>query len=379
MSHAKHESDLPQSGITGVRWNVQRGKWLVQIGVNRRNQYVGLFDDLAEAIAARQAAEAKVRDVVRPTIEKGQRISSFEVEIMRQTMLDILTEDHPQSVRHVFYRMTDHRLPFYVGKTEDGYALVRRQLGEMRKQGQLPYSWISDATRMGYHVATYGSPGDFIRAHAGLFRGDIWAKANTYCEVWTESRSAASVIRDDCQALGVSLYPSGGFTSLTLAYEAAVQIADTVRDTDRDIEIVYIGDWDRSGVLIDVDIEKKLRGHLSDFGVGNHFNMRRLAITQDQIATYDLPRKPAKTKDSRARHITETVEVEALPAGILRRMLRETVEAFLPEHALKVTKVNERSEQVGLLKLASLLDSGDIDPDEWDVELDEDDLNYLDD
>ena len=247
----------------------------------------------------------------------------------------------------------------------------------MRKRGLLPYSWISDATRMGYHVATYGSAAEFIRAHAGLFRGDIWADAGTYCEVWSESRSAASVVRDDCQALGVSLYPAGGFTSLTLAYEAAIQIAHAVRDTDRDIEIIYIGDLDRSGVFIDPDIEKKLVGHLREAGIRNRFNMRRLAITEAQIAAYDLPTKPSKKNETRARHITSSVEVEALPAGILRRMLHETVEAFLPKHALAVAKEVERSEQIGLLKLASLIDSGDVDPNEWDVELDEEDLSYL--
>jgi hypothetical protein len=72
----------------------------------------------------------------------------------------------------------------------------------------------------------------------GAYRTDIWAKSEAYCEVWSESRSAASVIRDDCEALGVSLYPAGGFSSLTLCYDAARQIAREVRDTAKSIEIV---------------------------------------------------------------------------------------------------------------------------------------------
>jgi hypothetical protein len=42
-----------------------------------------------------------------------------------------------------------------------------RQQGEMRKKGMLPYGWISDATRLGYHVSTYRDAADFIRRMQG--------------------------------------------------------------------------------------------------------------------------------------------------------------------------------------------------------------------
>jgi hypothetical protein len=34
------------------------------------------------------------------------------------------------------------------------------------------------------------------------------------------------VIEDDCEELAVSLYPAGGFSSITLVYEAAEAIAE---------------------------------------------------------------------------------------------------------------------------------------------------------
>ena len=34
--------------------------------------------------------------------------------------MDVLSVDHPQSVRHVFYRMTDPRLPVPIAKTDQG-------------------------------------------------------------------------------------------------------------------------------------------------------------------------------------------------------------------------------------------------------------------
>ena len=63
--------------------------------------------------------------------------------------------DHPVSVRHVFYRMTDLRLAEPVPKTEQGYKQIQKRVVDMRRAGRLPYGWITDASRMGWHVPTY--------------------------------------------------------------------------------------------------------------------------------------------------------------------------------------------------------------------------------
>ena len=278
---------------------------------------------------------------------------------MRQVTLDILGGDHPQSVRHIFYRMTDPRLDCAVEKTEMGYRHVQHQSSEMRKQGLLPYGWISDATRRGYFVTTFSSASDFVRRMAGLYRADAWRDADAYVEVWCESRSIASVVQGDCQELGVSLYPSGGFSSLTLLFDAAGQIAAEVEDTDKSIEIIYIGDYDPSGVLIDRDIEVKLRKHLADAGVTNPLTFHRIAITAEQIEQYDLPSKPRKATDRRARHIERTVEAEAMPAGVLRSILRLTVESFMPHGASTVAKAAEQSEQSFLRRWADILNENE--------------------
>src|SRR3546814_8338236 len=93
---------------------------------------------------------------------KRRRRSRAQVEQLQQQIYDVLHDDHPQSVRHLFYRMTDPRLPEPVEKTDQGYAQVQHRLTEMRRSGLLPYGWITDATRRGYHVETFDKIG---RAH----------------------------------------------------------------------------------------------------------------------------------------------------------------------------------------------------------------------
>jgi hypothetical protein len=73
-------------------------------------------------------------------------------------------------------------------------------------------------------------------------------------------------------------------------------------------------------------------------------DFRRLAINEDQIAEYDLPTRPRNKAEKRARHITGTVEAEAMPAHILRDLLRREIESLLPANALKVAKAAEESE-----------------------------------
>ena len=48
--------------------------------------------------------------ILSTTVHKRRRRTKAEIGRMRQVTLDILGGDHPQSVRHIFYRMTDPRL-----------------------------------------------------------------------------------------------------------------------------------------------------------------------------------------------------------------------------------------------------------------------------
>lgn len=273
-----------------------------------------------------------------------------EIAQLERQIYAVLKEDHPQSVRHVFYRMTDPRLPVFVQKTDCGYAQIQHRMTEMRRDGTLPYNWITDATRRGHFVNTFNSGAEFIEAYAGLYRADLWAHADEYVEVWVESRSIAGVIERDCRDLAVSLFPAGGFSSLTLAYASAMGINDATDNGRKAAHVIYIGDYDPAGVLIDVSIEKELRQHLHS---AVDLSFHRIAITERQIEQYDLPTKPRKTGDKRAQHVTSTVEAEAMPAKTMRKLLRDSVEAFLPDGALEIARVAEESERAGLRALAA--------------------------
>lgn len=308
-----------------------------------------------QARAIIRPPETAATAVYRPRTIKRDRRTRERVELLDNQILEVLQEDHPQSIRHVFYRMTDPRLAEPVSKSEQGYRAVQHRITELRRSGRLPYGWITDSTRRGYHTPTFKSGADFLRAYSGLYRADIWRDAPYYVEVWCESRSIAGVIESDCRELAVSLYPAGGFSSITLAYQAAENIAEETNHGEKPCVIVYIGDYDPAGVLIDVSIERELRAHLDP---DINLDFQRLAITEEQIAEFGLPTKPRKLTDRRATHIRETVEAEAMPASTLRSLLRLRIESYMPAGALAIAKVAERSEREHLERMAQLMAAG---------------------
>ena len=112
-------------------------------------------------------------------------------------------------------------------------------------------------------------------------------------------------------------------------------------EAGKQANVIYIGDYDPAGVLIDRSIEAELCRHLQGIDRDDEelrdqlieaakigifpdlprtidLQFHRLAITEEQIAEFDLPTKPRKATDRRAQHVKATVEAEAMPAATLR-------------------------------------------------------------
>ena len=277
------------------------------------------------------------------------RRTKAQIAQLENRIVEILRDDNPQSVRHVFYRLVDDRtLDVPVPKTEAGYNQVGDRLRKLRWRGRVDWPWISDATRTRYHVTTYHNQADFLARTLGMYRLNEWAYSDWRVEVWCESRSLAGTVHRTCRELGVDLYPSGGFSSDTFIYEAANEI----RHIGKPAVLLYLGDYDPAGMLIDQDIIGKLKQHLP----GHEIKLRRLAITGEQIEQYNLPTKPRKSRDRRRLDIQDTVEAEALPAATLRALLRDAVDEYLPEGVRERTKRAESAQRETLRRLSSGLD-----------------------
>jgi hypothetical protein len=116
--------------------------------------------------------------------------------------------------------------------------------------------------------------------------------------------------------------------------------------------IYPFGDLDPSGVDAARDIEAKLRRYAPVAEI--HFE--RPAVTREQVERWNLPTRPTKMTDTRAKKFVGTsVELDAIPAGRLRGLVRESVERHIDKQQLNLLRIAEASERDLLTKWASTL------------------------
>ena len=85
-----------------------------------------------------------------------------------------------------------------IAKTEAEYKrTVVRLLGDMRKDGTIPYTWLADATRWMRKPRTHSSAEAALKRTAELYRRALWDDSDTVPEVWLEKEALAGRARRD--------------------------------------------------------------------------------------------------------------------------------------------------------------------------------------
>jgi hypothetical protein len=125
--------------------------------------------------------------------------------------------------------------------------------------------------------------------------------------------------------------------------------AKAIKAKGRPAYIYHFGDLDPSGVDAARDIEAKLRRYAPETEI--HFE--RPAVTRQQANDWDLPSRPTKQTDSRAKKwIGTSVELDAIPAARLRELVRECINRHVDQQQLQILRVAEESERDVLIKWA---------------------------
>jgi hypothetical protein len=80
----------------------------------------------------------------------------------------------------------------------------------------------------------------------------------------------------------------------------------------------------------------------------------QLAVTDWQISEWNLPSRPTKKSDPRAKGFsTESVELDAIHPDELRRLVQDAIDRHIDQDELRVLKVAEESERELLKGLAA--------------------------
>jgi len=270
----------------------------------------------------------------------------------------------PATVRQMFYALT---VVGAIAKTEPGYKQVGRHLLKMRRTQVVPYTFLADNTRWMRKRASYASLADFLDQSQALYRKAVWEDLDVRVEIWIEKDALAGVVFPITDRWDVPLMVTRGYSSETFVYEAAQAINDEGKKTF----IHYFGDYDPSGVGIPQDVLRKLDSWTS------LVTFTRLAVNPEQITRLRLPTRPTKRTDSRAKSWRgDSVELDAIPANVLRQLVQSAIERHLPpEHLAHIDRVERLERET----LAEMIANWTLDPSADGAEdeeeyLDEDDL-----
>jgi hypothetical protein len=279
-----------------------------------------------------------------------KRLSKSQAAGLDEALLNIAAQEWPNSVRGMYYMAMGAGL---VDKDAQGsrhnYMRVQRRVLKLRRDGRMPYRWITDGSRKVYMHASYDGPEDFADAAADIYRKDYWLDSPVRVEVWVEKDAMAGklvpVVRDE---FGLGLYVSRGFASETYLQEAAAHI----RSDGRPTYVYLLTDFDASGMNIAETVERELVKQSRPVVV----RVERLAAKPEQIEKYGLITQPVTHTDSRARKFveqfgSETVELDAIPASEVRQLVRDAIERHMDPRRLALLRMVEQEEREGIRAL----------------------------
>lgn len=252
---------------------------------------------------------------------------------------ELLAQRQPDTVRGIMYAAVS------VGWLPDtgrrSYGRIQRIINDLRKRGVVPFPWVVDNIRSTEKPSSWSGLADFTETVQQAYRRNFWASLPDYCCVIVEKDAAAGRISPVTREYDVPLHPLRGFSSTSFMFE----IAGQWKKIEKPIHAYYIGDHDPSGR----DIERSIRQRLAEYS-GRHFAWTRLAVEPKHFERFDILPLAPKVKDTRyarfaADYGDRCAEVEAVPADVLRDMVKAAIESHIPAGEWERLKEIERRER----------------------------------
>jgi hypothetical protein len=205
--------------------------------------------------------------------------------------------------------------------------LERRMEGETRADETDVASGVSDAKQA-------------ITAWMNYYSKNRWENQPNYVEVFIEKKALQNVFQPVCTRNNLGLGPVKGYPSLTFLHETAERFK--MRENDgKNLIILYFGDYDPSGE----DIPRSIQANLERMGV--EVDVRRKALTLEQVEFWNLPHAPTKETDSRtaAWDGIGQVELDAVRVEDLRELCQDAIDEVFDEELFEQLEAQEEIEQ----------------------------------
>jgi len=282
-------------------------------------------------------------------------------EIIEESKKIIAQYSMALTLRQLYYRLVASQK---IENRENNYKYLSKLLVKARLNGEIPFSAIEDRSRkkieawdasdeewtperyFGYYQDEYEGAEEEFKGKWRSYTHSRWYKQPNTLVVLLEKDALSALFSAVTERERINLYPLRGYSSLTFVK----QIADDL-EGEENIKILYFGDFDPSGM----DIQRYLKERLRDeFDVDA--DVRRVAITDEQIQKYNIPPAPAKRSDTRfngfvGEHGDRAVELDAIEPDVLQEIIKNSIQALFDEKIYQEQKSEQKEKQQEIKKM----------------------------
>ncbi len=253
---------------------------------------------------------------------KFQKKSLDLIELVNQVVDEYSAQGYELTLRQAYYQLVARG---YIPNNERSYKNIGNLINDGRLAGLIDWHSITDRTRNLRGNGHWSNPASVIASARYSYLLDKWAGQPNYVEVWVEKDALVDIVGQACEPLDTPYFSCRGYTSQSEMWSAAQRF---IRQKNREKRIIiHLGDHDPSGIDMTRDIQERLEMFGADVYV------KRVALTMNQIQTYNPPPNPAKITDSRAsKYIDqfgdESWELDALEPKVITDLIKNEVTAY---------------------------------------------------
>ena len=267
-------------------------------------------------------------------------------------ILKELREYIPLTLRQIYYQLVGKG---YIENKVSEYGMLSNLLKWARIDGHISWEDIEDRVRAFHDLTGWSDSEEFVDASLRHFlsgyRRDLLQTQDKYIETWIEKDALSSIFIKVAKPYTIPVVVCRGFSSISFLNEFRERLK---YHQDKQAVMLYFGDFDPSGM----EMLEAMKTTLTDELGIKDIELKRIALSKEDIFTYELPHNPnaLKHSDSRAaRHLEQygelAVELDALRPDVLEQKIRAAIETELNINMLNKEIKKERIELAALNKL----------------------------
>lgn len=273
---------------------------------------------------------------------KFRRDSLTLIERVNQIVSEYAAQGYELTLRQVYYQLVARGI---IPNNERSYKNLGNLINDGRMAGMIDWNSIVDRTRYIRHNSHWSRPEDVISSAEYSYMLNRWTGQPCYVEVWVEKDALVGVVGQACKKLDVPYFSCRGYTSQSEMWTAARRFIGQ-GGRERRI-IIHLGDHDPSGIDMSRDIQERLDLFGADVEV------RRVALTMDQIDEFNPPPNPTKITDARSggyiqRFGHECWELDALQPQVITDLIQDEVTAFMDKTLFNEVAAREQKDKADI-------------------------------